>query len=108
MRDKIDYFSTNLVEKVIQTAKKDGVITEEEKAIISQLEIDAREFEAEVKNILSSGDAISQEEVVKAIERYKIEMIKKAIDCAFSDGRISNDEKELLKTILDYISENEI
>jgi len=105
MRDKIDYFSTDLVEKVIQTAKKDGVITEEEKAIISQLEIDAREFEAEVKNILSSGVSMSQEELVKKIENFKIEMIKKAITCAFSDGRISKDENELLKTMIDFVSE---
>ena len=105
MRDKIDYFSTDLVEKVILTAKKDGVITDEERAIISQLEIDAREFEAEVKNILSSRDSMSQEELVKKIESFKVEMIKKAIVCAFSDGRISKDENEILKTIIDFISE---
>ncbi|MHA1912550.1 MAG: hypothetical protein ACTSYA_12755 [Candidatus Kariarchaeaceae archaeon] len=105
MRDKIDYFSTDLVEKVIQTAKKDGVITDEERAIISQLEIDAREFEVEIKNILSSGAKMTQEELVKKIELFKIEMIKKAIVCAFSDGRISKDENELLKTMIDFISE---
>ena len=105
MRDKIDYFSTDLVEKVMQTAKQDGVVTEEEKALISQLEVDAREFEAEVKNILSSGAKMSQEDIVKKIELFKIEMIKKAIDCAFSDGRISKDEKELLKTMIDFLSE---
>ena len=105
MRDKIDYFSTELVEKVMQTAKSDGVVTEEEKALISQLEVDAREFEAEVKKILSSGVKMTQEEIVNKIESFKIEMIKKAIDCAFSDGRLSRDEKELLKTMIDFLSD---
>lgn len=84
-------------EKLRTTAMQDGMITEEENNLISNIVLDVEAYSQMVEQALEDG-IIDNIEKVELFEG-RIEILEKAYEIARQDHQITDDEKEILKTI---------
>jgi uncharacterized tellurite resistance protein B-like protein len=78
-------------------AMQDGMITEEENNLISNIVLDVEAYSQMVEIALADG-IIDNIEKVELFEG-RIEILEKAYEIARQDHQITDDEKEILKTI---------
>ncbi len=76
---------------------QDGMITEEENNLISNIVLDVEAYSQMVEKALEDG-IINNIEKVELFEG-RIEILEKAYEIARQDHQITDDEKEILKTI---------
>ncbi|OLS24557.1 MAG: hypothetical protein HeimC2_22020 [Candidatus Heimdallarchaeota archaeon LC_2] len=100
MNDK-DLSSTDVWDALQKVALEDGVITQEERILISNIVLDVEAYSNMVDRALEDG-IISKNERVELFEG-RIEILEKAYHIAREDRSISNDETELLKSIVKMI-----
>ncbi|MHA2402546.1 MAG: hypothetical protein ACXADH_06095 [Candidatus Kariarchaeaceae archaeon] len=84
-------------EKLRMAAMQDGMITEEENNLISNIVLDVEAYSQMVEVALADG-IIDNIEKVELFEG-RIEILEKAYEIARQDHQITDDEKEILKTI---------
>ncbi|MHA2171328.1 MAG: tellurite resistance TerB family protein, partial [Candidatus Kariarchaeaceae archaeon] len=84
-------------EKLRMAAMQDGMITEEENNLISNIVLDVEAYSQMVEIALADG-IIDNIEKVELFEG-RIEILEKAYEIARQDHQITDDEKEILKTI---------
>ncbi len=97
-------FYTNLgeiLQKIIEKAEEDGLITMEEQELINVLDITFRDLDQAIKNALEDHYLSKQEELVLREKRAKI--IDEAWEVISKDNVISEDEAILIRTLLQLI-----
>ena len=100
MKDKV-LSSTDVWDALQKVALEDGVITTEERKLISNIVLDVEAYSNMVDRALADG-IISKKEKVELFEG-RIEILEKAYLIAREDRTISKDETELLKSIVKMI-----
>ena len=100
MKDKV-LSSTDVWDALQKVALEDGVITTEERKLISNIVLDVEAYSNMVDRALADG-IISKNERVELFEG-RIEILEKAYLIAREDRSISKDETELLKSIVKMI-----
>ena len=100
-KEQFKPFLSNLLDTVIKQAMEDGIITQEESLLLSQIEVDIRLFEKEVaKNIEEEGG------IPEALEKasFKDRLIASVKQLALEDGVISKDEEAIIAKLEKYFS----
>ncbi|MCH8906852.1 MAG: hypothetical protein IH840_07160 [Candidatus Heimdallarchaeota archaeon] len=97
-RDKIPYETSlsTLLLSVVRQAQADGIITTDEGELINRIQIDARDFEAEIASAKKEGKSSFKEIFHSAKEK----IIKNATEIAKKDGTISEDEEAILNRLI--------
>lgn len=90
-----------ILKELIQVAKKDGVITEEEQEIISQVEFDSDYYDLMLSDALEDG--IITEKENQFLHDIANSMLERAEVIAGVDGKLSDDEKRLIQKLSDII-----
>lgn len=94
----MDHIPDELWNTLIDVAKKDGIITNDEDALLDTIQIELQKF---YKKMLQSEGNKDPKKMLRTV-------LEKAHDQALKDDKISNDEAALmhkLKIILDKIKE---
>lgn len=89
--------SLEIWEKLRETALKDGIISEEENTLISNIALDVEAYAQMVDKALNDG-IIDEAEQIELFEG-RMEILEKAYEMARADHKITDDEKEILKSI---------
>ena len=100
MKDK-ELSSNDVWDALQKVALEDGVITEEERRLISNIVLDVEAYSNMVDKALEDG-IINKNERVELFEG-RIEILENAYSIAREDRSISSDETELLKSIVKMI-----
>ncbi|MCH8908838.1 MAG: hypothetical protein IH840_17265 [Candidatus Heimdallarchaeota archaeon] len=89
---------TEVYNKILQKAKEDGVITDEEQAILDRLKLDVDKYKemlkkAKADNIITEGEA-------RELQELRAKMIDRAYHTADQDSVIDSDEASILNLLL--------
>ena len=105
-REKIPYETSlsSLLLSVVRQAQTDGIITADEGELINRIQIDARDFEAEVAKAAKAGVTSLQEIFQNARER----MVKNATETAKKDGIITEDEEAIINELVSQLENVQI
>ena len=85
------------IKGLLDIAEKDGVISGEEMEILEQVRIDADSYSVNLTEAKSDG-IITEDEANKLANLKKM-ILERAEIVANIDGKLSDDEKELLSTL---------
>jgi hypothetical protein len=96
-----DLTSSDVWQILESIALEDGIITPEENKLISNIVLDVEAYTNMVDRALEDG-VISKSETNELFEG-RIEILEKAYTIAREDRKISKDEIELLKSIVNMI-----
>ncbi|NHJ48099.1 MAG: hypothetical protein FK733_09955 [Asgard group archaeon] len=95
-------FLSNLLEAIMNQAMEDGVITPEESVLLSQIEVDIRQFEKEIARCIEEEGGLNEAFDKKC---FKDKLITSVKQLALADGVISQDEEAILRKLEEYFSE---
>ncbi|MHA2250508.1 MAG: hypothetical protein ACXAD7_09100 [Candidatus Kariarchaeaceae archaeon] len=84
-------------DKLRDTALKDGIISDEENELISNIVLDVGAYSEMVDKALEDG-VITEAEKIELFEG-RMEILEKAYEIARQDHIVTDDEKEILKSI---------
>jgi sugar-specific transcriptional regulator TrmB len=98
--EEIEEKTSAMLKKLISTAKQDDVVTEDEKNIINHIEKMLWDVESEIELVIDE----SPEKFQDALAEMLKEILDKAKEIAGEDGHISDDERELIDKIKEYIN----
>ena len=90
-----------IIQELSNIANRDGLITDEEKEIISQVEFDSNFYELMLSDALEDG-IITDEENEK-LHDISQSMLQRAEIIANIDGKLSEDEKALIEKLTEII-----
>lgn len=91
-----------LLQELFEQAFSDGIVTDEEYGLISQIEVDVEEL---TKSIFAAYmDGIITEDESEQMIALKQKILERAEKVAKADGIIDDDEKELLSKLSGLIS----
>ncbi|OLS28758.1 MAG: hypothetical protein HeimC2_04880 [Candidatus Heimdallarchaeota archaeon LC_2] len=90
------------IRELMEAAKKDGVITPEEKDIIDQVRVDADSYNMMLEESLTDGTINEQES--ERLNDLKQMIIDRAELIAKVDGEFDDDEQFLLKKLSDILN----
>lgn len=93
--------SDEIWERLRTTALQDGIITPEEDKLISKIVLDVESYSSLVDKAFEDN-VISEEERIELFEG-RIQILEKAYAVARDDARITGDEAEILKTIVNVV-----
>ena len=93
--------SDEIWERLRTTALHDGIITPEEDKLISKIVLDVEAYSSLVDKAFEDN-VISEEERIELFEG-RIKILEKAYAVARDDARITGDEAEILKTIVNVV-----
>lgn len=105
-RDKIPYETSlsTLLLSVVRQAQEDGLISRDEGELINRIQIDARDFEAEIASAMKEGNTNFKE----IFQSTKGRMIKNATEIAKRDGQITEDEEAIINQLIKELDKVEI
>lgn len=103
----IDNNAVKLLHNIVKEAKSDGVLTDDEKDIIKEIERHLWDVENDVEVMLEAGEK-STPEIMDEIREMLQEVLKKAEEVANADGQITADEKSLLDTLSNFIHSDNV
>ncbi len=92
--------------KLLDKAKEDGVITDEEQAILDQVKINIDDYEKLLHRALD--DNIITEDEAKELRNSRAKMLDTAWVTADKDAEIDSDEASLLNLLLSLLKKIEI
>ncbi len=97
-RDKIKYETSlsSLLLSVVRQAQADGIITTDEGELINRIQIDARDFEAEVAKAVKEGKTDIKQIFIDTREK----MIANATEIAKKDGVITPEEEAIINRLI--------
>ena len=93
--------SEEIWERLRITALQDGIITPEEDKLIAKIVLDVESYSSLVDKAVEDH-VISEEERIELFEG-RIQILEKAYAVARDDARITGDEAEILKTIVNVV-----
>ena len=98
-RDKIQYETSleSLLISIVKQAQEDGRITLDESELINRIQIDARDFEAEIVKASRENTGEPMEEIYKVA---RARMIENATATAKADGAITTDEEAIINKLI--------
>jgi len=105
-RDKIPYETSlsSLLLSVVRQAQEDGLISRDEGELINRIQIDARDFEAEIAIAMKDGKT----NFIDIFQATKGKMIKNATEIAKLDGHITEDEEAIINRLIKELDKVEI
>ena len=90
------------IKELFSVAKKDGVLTDQERAILDQVTVDVKNYTEALEEALADG--IINDKETKKLTKLKEKIIKDAKKTANADGELDQDEKDLIKTISEVLN----
>ena len=96
-------FLSSLFDSVMKQAMEDEILTPEESVLISQIEIDIRQFEKEVAKCIEEEGGISE---ALSTDCFKDKLIANVKKLALEDGVISKDEEAILNKLEEHFLKN--
>lgn len=105
-RDKIPYETSlsSLLLSVVRQAQEDGLISRDEGELINRIQVDARDFEAEIASAMKEGKTNFKDIFLAT----KGKMIKNATEIAKQDGQITEDEEAIINRLIKELDKVEI
>lgn len=102
MKSELSEKFDQLLKELFEQALSDGIVTDEENDLISQIEVDSEEL---TKAIFAAYvDGVITEEESEHMIALKQKLMERAENVANSDGIISKDENDLLSRLSALIS----
>ncbi|OLS21501.1 MAG: hypothetical protein HeimC2_09300 [Candidatus Heimdallarchaeota archaeon LC_2] len=93
-----DVIVQNLLNKIIFVALEDGIITEDELAILKQVKIDVKTIRDRLKSIGSQLEEKSTE--AKLLNEFSKDVVQNAYNISQNDRVITDDERKLINTLI--------
>ena len=93
-----------VMEELLEEALKDGVITEEERAIIDSFRVDLSSYQDILRRAQRDG-VISGDEV-RQLDTLRLQVSENARKVALSDEVVSDDEQALIRKFFDVMLKN--
>ena len=90
------------IKELFSVAKKDGVLTDKERAILDQVTIDVKNYSEALEQALVDGMIDDAE--TKKLTKLKEKIIKDAKKTANADGELDQDEKDLISKISEVLN----
>ena len=101
MTESVKVNMTNVVRDLMVTANKDGVITDDEKALIDVVTVDLNMYQQALTDALKDG--IITEEEQQKLDEIKDKILKHMYHVAGKDKKITADERALIEKIASYM-----
>lgn len=96
--DDVDKYIARVMKQVIETAAEDGIITEDEKRLIQEIDFSLKIFKDQLN--LALLDGIISEEEKETLLKLKDIIMNNALEVADEDKNISDDEMDILMAFL--------
>ncbi len=96
--DDVDRYVAKVMKQIIETAAEDGIITEEEKKLIEEIDFSMRIFRDQLNLALLDGKISSEEK--ETLLKLKDIIVNNALETADEDKNISEDEMDILMAFL--------
>lgn len=93
-----DVIVQNLLNKIIFVALEDGIITEDELAILKQVKIDVKTIRDRLKSVGSQLEEKSTE--AKLLNEFSKDVVQNAYNISRNDRVITDDERKLINTLI--------
>lgn len=88
----------NLLTSILLIALEDGVITEDEKAILNQIKLDMKSFRELIEK--AEDDGVITNEEKQQIDELRKQLLKNAYNVTTSDHVITKDERAIMSTMI--------
>ena len=88
-----------ILRDLMSVAKADGVVTEDEMAVIRQMDMGLERYESLLAK--ATSDNVIDFDEFMMLRRERKELFSSVLEIALSDDRITKDERELLVKILE-------
>lgn len=85
----------NLVKELFKKANEDGIVTDEERAILDGVELTLKDFDHRLKLAYQSG--LFTEDELEELADFRHAAVATAWHVASADQKLSEDEQELIK-----------
>ncbi len=82
-------------------ALEDGIITDDEMAILKQLKMDVKELQERIETVIKEGDLTDEEK--QELKTLKKKILKNAYDTSSRDFNITKDERALISGLVKLI-----
>ncbi len=86
------------MKRLVEVAAEDGIITDDERRVLKNIEVSMQEFTNRLKEALEDG--IITPEEVDSLKKLKAKILKDAFDVANLDEKITTDELKILMTFV--------
>ncbi|MHA2030738.1 MAG: tellurite resistance TerB family protein [Candidatus Kariarchaeaceae archaeon] len=96
--DPLTFSFSSIITSVIEKAKQDGIITDEESELIAQIEFDVKNTEKQLEEAIM--DKPTRSVLEKIFQSAGERMVKNALSIARKDTSISLEEKEIIAQVL--------
>ena len=93
-----DVIVQDLLNKIIFVALEDGIITEDELAILKQVKIDVKTIRERLKSVGSQLEEKSTE--AKLLNEFSKDIVQNAYNISKNDRVITDDERKLINTLI--------
>lgn len=90
------------IETAINEAKKDGIITDEESALIESIRNDTELMYQAISAIIEKEN-VSDDELYDTINAQRTQLMKNVCTIAYEDGIITEDEKAIITSLIPEI-----
>jgi uncharacterized tellurite resistance protein B-like protein len=90
------------IETAIKEAKKDGIITEEESALIESIKNDTELMYQAISAIIKKEHA-TDDDLYDTINAQRTQLMKNVCTIAYEDGIITEDEKAIITSLIPEI-----
>lgn len=92
-----DKILQNLMNTIILVAMEDGVITQDELAILKQVKFDIKKLRNAIQD--AEKEAKNEEELI-LLKNFRKNLLQNAYDISKSDRIITQDERNLINTLI--------
>ncbi len=93
-----DVIVQDLLNKIVFVALEDGIITEDELAILKQVKFDVKTIRDRLKNVGSQLEEKSTE--AKLLNEFSKDIVQNAYNISQNDRVITDDERKLINTLI--------
>lgn len=100
--DELRIAIDSTIETAINEAKKDGIITEEESALITSIRNDTELMYQAISAIIEKEN-VSDDELYETINAQRTQLMKNVCTIAYEDGIITEDEKAIIVSLIPEI-----
>lgn len=93
-----DVIVQDLLNKIVFVALEDGIITEDELAILKQVKFDVKTIRDRLKNVGNQLEEKSTE--AKLLNEFSKDIVQNAYNISQTDRVITDDERKLINTLI--------
>lgn len=88
----------NLLTDIMMIALEDGIITDDEMAILKRLKMDIKQLREKIENAIQKGDLTDEEKT--ELKRLKKMILKNAYETSSKDFNITKEERALISGLI--------